>query len=125
MRNLLSHLPLRTAAHDVAPAADVHPPIVGPGRDLEVTRLGRYVSVVALLAACAMLSAWSRIDLVETSAALGSAEARLEAAQADRARLRLEVAALTDPTRLSRTAEALGLTAEVAVVDVPAEGQPR
>lgn len=104
----------------VQASAGVLPPLVADGdRDLEVTHLWRYVGVIGLVAACAMLSAWSRIDLVETSAALGSAETRLAAANADRARLELEYAALTDPARLSRAAEALGLDATVKIVVVP------
>jgi hypothetical protein len=107
------------------PAATL-PPLVGSGTgDLEVTHLGRYVFVITLVASCAMLSAWSRIDLVETSAALGSASARLESAQAEHARLTLERAALTDPTHLAAAADALGLEQTVPVVTVAVDGAPQ
>ena len=48
------------------------------------------------------LSAWSRIDLVEISVALDQSQADLKRAEADRARLELELATLKDPTHLSR-----------------------
>lgn len=117
---------LRRAPADGDSAAVPLPPLLAPtGGDLEVTHLGRYVGVITMVAACAMLSAWSRIDLVETSAALGTAESQLEAAQADHARLTLERAALTDPARLSAASDALGLDPDVPVVAVPAEGALR
>ena len=104
----------------VAPAVAL-PPLLGRrDGDLEVPHLSRYIGVVALVTACAMLSAWSRIDLIETSAALGSAESRLETARAENARLTLERAALTDPARLGAASDALGLQGDVPVVVLPA-----
>ena len=112
---------LRRNDADAAAPAVALPPLLGRGdSDLEVTHLGRYIGVIVLVTACAMLSAWSRIDLIETSAALGSAESRLDAARAEHARLTLERASLTDPGRLGAASDALGLRADVPVVALPA-----
>lgn len=85
---------------------------------IELSNLWRYLAVAMLIAACALLSAWSRVDLVETSYALDMANAHLANAHADQARLELELATLRDPTWLSRAAGELALSNSVPVVDV-------
>lgn len=85
---------------------------------LEIRQLWRYLGVAGLVAGCAMLSAWSRVDLVETSVALDRAQADLDSAFAERERLELELAALTDPQQLVPTATALSLQPAAAVVDL-------
>lgn len=85
---------------------------------LELSHLGRYVLVGAVLAGCLMVSAWSRIDLRSTAVALDETERALAAAQADRARLSLELATLREPARLRSQAAELGLTESAAVVDL-------
>jgi hypothetical protein len=90
---------------------------------MELSHLGRYLVVATLVTACCLLFAWSRIEMVEISSALGSARTQLDVAKAESERLNLELAALTDPVHLSRAAQDLELTADVAVIDVPpAEG---
>jgi hypothetical protein len=110
-----------TAAETSSTSLDVaSPPLeVVEGGGLEISHLWRYLAVALLVALCALISAWSRIDLVETSVALDAAENRLSSAQAERARLELELATLSDPAHLSDTARALQLTSAVPVVDVP------
>lgn len=117
MRMPFSSLPSHTP-DDPSGSAAAEPLAPLAHSDVEVSHLGRYVGVVVLLAACAMLSAWSRIDLIETSAALGSAEARLEAARAENARLSLEQATLTDPVRLQSLAAEQGLQGDVTVIEL-------
>ncbi len=90
--------------------------------DLEITQLWRYLGVAALCAACAMLSAWSRVDLVETSVALDRAQATLDRSLADRERLHLELATLTDPQQLMPTASSLSLGPAAEVVDLSKAG---
>lgn len=85
---------------------------------LEIRQLWRYLGVAGLVAACAMLSAWSRVDLVETSVALDRAQASLNQSLSERERLELELAALTDPQQLVPTATALSLQPAAAVVDL-------
>jgi hypothetical protein len=71
---------------------------------------------------CGLLFAWSRIEMVEISLDLGSARTQLSIAEAESARLELELAALSDPAHLSRAATDLALTSDVPVIDVPSDG---
>lgn len=89
---------------------------------LELSHLGRYLVVATLVTVCGLLFAWSRIEMVEISSDLGGARTQLSIAQAESARLDLELAALTDPAHLSRAAADLALTSDVPVVDVPPAG---
>ena len=88
------------------------------GGGIELSHLWRYLVVAGLVATCALLSTWSRVDLVETSVALDNAEARLSASVAERERLRLELATLSDPDRLNRMAATLQLSSKVPVVEL-------
>ena len=88
-------------------------------RGLELHHLGRYVLVALLLTVCFMLSAWSRIDLHSTAMELGSVQTKRDDAQAERARLELELASLVDPQWLNAAASELSLQPGV-VVDVAA-----
>ena len=81
--------------------------------------LWRYALVAIVVACCALFSAWSRIDLVEISVALDQSQADLKRAEADRARLELELATLKDPTHLSTASDELQLSDSVEVVPVP------
>lgn len=85
---------------------------------VEIDRLGRYLAVFALVGACLLISAWSRIDLRRTSVELHHAAGAYERAQAENARLQLELATLRDPTRLQQAAVPLGLVSTVPVVDL-------
>ena len=114
MRSFLSLLP--TSRGDDGAAAE--PLAHLRASDVEVSHLGRYVGIVILIARAAMVSTWSRVGLIEVSAALGAAEARLEAAQDDHARLTLEHATLTDPVRLEALSSAHGLATQVTVVEL-------
>ena len=51
------------------------------GGDVELNRLGGYAMVIALMAGCMLLSAWSRIDLRETAVALDRSERAYTATQ--------------------------------------------
>ena len=93
--------------------------------DVELSHLGRYMTIAALAGLCAMLSAWSRIDLRETAVALDSAERHYDAAQAQNARLQLELATLKDPSRLSRAEANVSLDRTVKVVSVPPMQKPK
>ena len=86
---------------------------------MELNHLWRYALGIVVVACCALFSAWSRIDLVEISVALDQSQADLKRAEADRARLELELATLQDPTYLSNTSDELGLTPTVEVITVP------
>jgi hypothetical protein len=86
---------------------------------LEIRYLWRYIAVAALMAACALLSAWSRVDLVETAVALDQTRAALSTAAAEQERLQLELATLTDPHHLRTASTALAFESAVSVVDVP------
>lgn len=104
-------------------AAESAPSLPATARDgLELSQLGRYLVLAVMLTVCGLLFAWSRIEMVEISTDLGNARGRLDAAEAESARLDLELAALTDPTHLSRAADANGLVPTVPVVEVPAKG---
>lgn len=87
---------------------------------VELDRLGRYLAVTALVGACLLTSAWSRIDLRRTSMQLDRADAAFESARAEHARLRLELATLQDPSNLHHAAAELALQPTTAIVDVPA-----
>ncbi|MEL6348796.1 MAG: hypothetical protein AAFV53_37175 [Myxococcota bacterium] len=84
---------------------------------IELNQLSRYVFVAMLVGLCAMLSAWSRIDLRETAYALDHAQTAHAEALAERARLELELASLVDPHWLSGAAGTLSLES-VEIVDV-------
>ncbi|MEC7949012.1 MAG: hypothetical protein VX265_15695 [Myxococcota bacterium] len=90
---------------------------------LELSHLGRYLVMAVLVTVCALLFAWSRIEMVEISSALGSARTQLSVADAEGARLDLELATLSDPSHLSRAAAELSLTTAVPVIDVPAAAE--
>lgn len=92
--------------------------------EVEVSHLTRYVAIAALAGACALLWAWSRIDLRKTAVALDLAERHYAAAQAEQARLNLELAALRDPARLERLGDTLVLDRTVNVVVVPPAATP-
>jgi hypothetical protein len=92
-----------------------------PTGGLELTQLGRYGMVAVLVTICGLLFAWSRIEIVEISSHLGQTRGQLATAEADRARLDLELAAITDPAHLSRAATDLGLASTVPLVLVPAQ----
>lgn len=90
----------------------------GELRGLELSHLGRYVLIGAVIAGCLMVSAWSRIDLRGTAVALDEVERAHASAEAEQARLQLELATLREPARLRSQASALGLSNEVTVVDL-------
>lgn len=92
--------------------------------EMEVAQLGRYVLIAALAGICALMAAWTRIELRETAVSLDLAERRYASAQAEQARLRLELATLRDPARLERLGEAMPLDPNVKVVNVPAAAAP-
>ena len=87
---------------------------------LELSHLGRYLVVAVLVTTCGLLFAWSRIEMVEISSELGVARTQLATAEAEQARIDLELAALKDPAHLSRAAANLALTSDVEVVNVSA-----
>jgi hypothetical protein len=86
---------------------------------MELNHLWRYALGAVVVACCALFSAWSRIDLVEISVALDQSQADLKRAEADRARLELELATLQNPTHLSAASDELGLLPTVEIVPVP------
>ena len=92
--------------------------------EVELSQLTRYVAIAALAGLCALLWAWSRIDLRKTAVSLDLAERQYHAARADQARLKLELATLRDPARLERVGATLNLDREVPVVVVPAPIAP-
>lgn len=98
--------------------APVSPVLHGSG-GLEIRFLWRYVAVAALMAACALLSAWSRVDLVETAVALDRTRASLSRAAAEQERLELELATLTDPHHLRAASTTLAFEGAASIVDVP------
>jgi len=85
---------------------------------VELSHLGRYLLIALVIAGTMMVGAWSRIDLRGTAVALGETERRLATAQADEARLQLELATLRAPARLRGQQESLGLTQDVTVIDL-------
>ena len=94
------------------------------GGDVELNRLGGYAMVIALMAGCMLLSAWSRIDLRETAVALDRSERAYTATLAETTRLELELSTLEDPMWLSQTANNLSLQTTVPVVDLTQTHQP-
>ena len=110
-------IPLDTP-HERFARADTTTHSIRPDR-LELNHLWRYALVAIVAACCALFSAWSRIDLVEISVALDQSQADLKRAEADRARLELELATLKDPTHLSTASDELQLSDSVEVVPVP------
>jgi len=107
------------------PTRPTRPALVAPvspvlhSGGLEIRFLWRYVAVAALMAACALLSAWSRVDLVETAVALDQTRAAYGEAAAEQERLQLELATLTDPHHLRTASAALAFEGADSVVDVP------
>ena len=87
---------------------------------IELTRLNRYGFMLAMLALCALLSTWSRIDLRATSVALDETRREFASAEAEQARLRLELASLSDPGWLTGAAESLSLESSPEVISLPA-----
>ncbi|MAY80948.1 MAG: hypothetical protein CL930_09220 [Deltaproteobacteria bacterium] len=85
---------------------------------VELNRLGGYAMVIALMAGCMLLSAWSRIDLRETAVALDKSERAYTTALAESTRLKLELSTLEDPAWLTESATNLSLQATVPVVDL-------
>lgn len=91
--------------------------------DVELSRLGRYLGIAAVFGLCALLHAWSRIDLRETAVALDVAQTKLSTANAEQQRLKLELASLRDPARLGQIGVTMYLDTHVPVVAVPAAPQ--
>ena len=89
---------------------------------IELSHLWRYLFVATLTTGCALLSAWSRVDLVEISVALDQVEASLIDAKGEQNRLELEVATLTNPHYLAKVASNLELEAGVPIVDLTHTG---
>ena len=106
------------------PARTIRPAIVAPVSPvidrggLEIRFIWRYIAVGALMAACALFSAWSRVDLVETAVALDQTRDRFARASAEQERLQLELASLTDPHALRVAGESLAFDATVSIIDV-------
>ena len=95
----------------------VRPRLVDSG-DVELSSLGGYALVILIMAACMLLSAWSRIDLRETAVALDRSERDYAAAQAETSRLKLELSTLEDPAWLNKTANEMSLQSTVTVVEM-------
>lgn len=95
----------------------VRPRLLNSG-DVELSSLGGYALVILIMAACMLLSAWSRIDLRETAVALDRSERDYSAAQAETSRLKLELSTLEDPAWLHQTANELSLQPTVPVVEM-------
>lgn len=93
--------------------------------EVEISKLTRYVAIAALCGVCALLWAWSRIDLRKTAVSLDLAERQYAAAQSEQARLELELAALRDPARLERLGATIALDRSVNVIVLPPEAAPR
>ncbi len=87
---------------------------------VEVNRLGRFLAALAFVAACLLVSTWSRIDLRRTSLQLHQAEEAFDASRAEHARLRMELASLQAPAQLDAVATDLTLEPATSVVKVPA-----
>jgi hypothetical protein len=88
------------------------------GGDVELSRLGGYAMVIALMAGCMLLSAWSRIDLRETAVGLDRSERAYTAAQAESTRLELELSTLEDPAWLTQSATDLSILTTVPVIEL-------
>ena len=94
------------------------------GGDVELNRLGGYAMVIALMAGCMLLSAWSRIDLRETAVALDRSERAYTATLAETTRLELELSTLEDPAWLTQSANELSLQTTVPVVELTQNPHP-
>jgi hypothetical protein len=86
--------------------------------DVELSSLGGYALLIAIMAGSMLLSTWSRIDLRETAVSLHRSERAYAAAVAETSRLELELATLEDPAWLAQTAENLSLSTAVPVVNL-------
>lgn len=116
----MSNHPTSSRPAVVTPVSPVlHGASANAAGGLEIRFLWRYVAVAALMAACALLSAWSRVDLVETAVALDQTRDQFAEATAEQERLQLELATLTDPHHLRTASTALAFEGAVHVVDVP------
>ena len=62
--------------------------------DVELSSLGGYALLIAIMAGSMLLSTWSRIDLRETAVSLHRSERAYAAAVAETSRLELELATL-------------------------------
>jgi len=91
---------------------------------VELSHLGRYLLIALVIAGTMIVGAWSRVDLRGTAVALGETERRLATAEANEARLQLELATLRAPARLRGQQESLGLTENVTVIDLTRASQP-
>ncbi len=104
------------------PTPDTDPAVVRPRLldtgEVELSSLGGYALMILIMAACMLLSAWSRIDLRETAVALDRSEREYAAAQAETSRLNLELSTLEDPAWLAHTADELNLEPTVPVVEM-------
>ena len=102
--------------------ADPHAKQLGPrpleSTDVELSSLGGYALLIGIMAACMLLSTWSRIDLRETAVALDRSERAYTTAMAETSRLELELSTLEDPAWLTQTAAELSLSAAVPVVNL-------
>ena len=112
-----SHAPAPWARKAEATPRAVSPRLIQSG-DVELSSLGGYALMIGIMAACMLLSAWSRIDLRETAVALDRSEHAYDAAQAETSRLQLELSTLEDPAWLTQTAANLSLQSNVAIVDM-------
>jgi cell division protein FtsL len=92
--------------------------------DVELSSLGGYALMIGIMAACMLLSAWSRIDLRETAVALDRSERAHSAARAETSRLQLELSTLGDPAWLTQTATNLSLQSGVPIVEMTAPKAP-
>lgn len=114
-------------SHSPAPwarKADSKPRAVSPritqSGDVELSSLGGYALMIGIMAACMLLSAWSRIDLRETAVALDRSERAHSAARAETSRLQLELSTLEDPAWLTQTATNLSLQSGIPIVEMTA-----
>jgi cell division protein FtsL len=112
-----SHKPAPWARKAEAAPRGVSPRLIQSG-DVELSSLGGYALMIGIMAACMLLSAWSRIDLRETAVALDRSEHAYGAAQAETSRLQLELSTLEDPAWLTQTAANLSLQSGVPIVDM-------
>lgn len=112
-----SHKPAPWARKAEGTPRGVSPRLIQSG-DVELSSLGGYALMIGIMAACMLLSAWSRIDLRETAVALDRSEHAYDAAQAETSRLQLELSTLEDPAWLTQTAANLSLQSGVPIVDM-------
>jgi cell division protein FtsL len=112
-----SHVPAPWARKAETTPRAVPPRLIQSG-DVELSSLGGYALMIGIMAACMLLSAWSRIDLRETAVALDRSEHAYDAAQAETSRLQLELSTLEDPAWLTQTAANLSLQSDVPIVDM-------